>query len=74
MVCHIWSFIQDRGSPRLQDAETLTVVVSDVDDLNPVFEPSSYSVSIYENTTRVGVVVWALIPSSSLCLYACYST
>ena len=32
------------------------VIVSDVDDLDPVFEPSSYFKSISENTTFVRII------------------
>lgn len=45
--------VQDQGEPPLRDSRTLTVATTDANDLDPVFEPSSYSKSIYENTTQV---------------------
>ena len=60
---YIWPFtkspvdvcvcVQDQGEAPLRDSVTLTVATTDANDLDPVFEPPSYSKSIYENTTEV---------------------
>lgn len=47
---------EDQGVPSLMDSRTLTVTTTDANDLDPVFEPSSYSKSIYENTTQGYVI------------------
>ena len=44
---------QDLGDPPLSDFRSMNVRVTDVDDLDPVFEPSSYSASLLENSTIV---------------------
>jgi hypothetical protein len=45
--------VEDLGEETLMGQGTLQIVVEDVDDLNPVFEPSSYTKSISENSTFV---------------------
>ena len=40
----------DGGSPQLTSSVTLHVAVTDADDLPVVFEPDTYSVSVFENT------------------------
>ena len=47
------SISQDLGEEPLRDEETVAVHVTDVDDLDPFFEPPSYSIDISENSTFV---------------------
>lgn len=52
-LCH---HTQDHSSDMsLSDAEPLTIAVSDINDRNPVFSATSYSVSVYENLTYVSL-------------------
>ena len=41
---------KDKGSPSLQSSAKVKIVITDVNDNKPIFEKSSYSVSIPENT------------------------
>ena len=50
---NVYTSLQDLGEDTLMGQGTLQIVVEDVDDLNPVFEPSSYTKSISENSTFV---------------------
>jgi hypothetical protein len=50
---NVYTSLQDLGEETLMGQGTLQIVVEDVDDLNPVFEPSSYTKSISENSTFV---------------------
>ena len=50
----------DAGTPQLTGSATLSVTVEDVDDLPVVFEPDTYSASVFENSppgTTIATVV-----------------
>ena len=48
-----YSYPQDLGEDPLRGQGTVEIHVEDVDDLDPEFEPSFYSMSISENSTLV---------------------
>ena len=62
----------DSSLPSLNTTVTLTVLVEDVDDTLPTFEPSMYSVSVFEDTSAGTslVTVSALDPDSSTITYS----
>ena len=44
---------QDQGNVSLSDVQILRISVTDVNDLDPFFEPPSYYAMVYENATQV---------------------
>lgn len=44
--------VRDKGFPQLSSSVNLTVLVEDINDHDPVFSQASYSVHIYEDTSR----------------------
>lgn len=43
---------EDGGKPPLSDSLLITVIVRDVNDNAPYFEPNFYSVTVFENEVR----------------------
>lgn len=50
----------DAGTPPLTGSATFSVIVEDVDDVSVVFEPDTYSASVFENS-RPGTPIAAVI-------------
>lgn len=50
----------DAGTPQLTGSATFSVIVEDVDDVPVVFEPDTYSASVFENS-RLGTPIAAVV-------------